>query len=125
MTSVSRSSTEAAFFDALAGRGQVPLLRRAAGTLRFDLTDHGRAEHWFVALRHGEVDVSRGSGPADAVVRVAKGTFEGMVTGRVNAMAAVLRGEVEVEGDLGLVLLFLRVAPSPAGAPDPAGSRAR
>lgn len=125
MTPAARSSSAATFFDALARRGQEPLLRRAAGTLRFDLTDHGRAEHWFVALRHGEVDVSRGSDPADAVVRVNAETFEGMVAGRVNAMAAVLRGEIEVEGDLGLVLLFQRVFPSPPGAPEQAGSRAR
>jgi putative sterol carrier protein len=36
-----------------------------------------------------------------------------MVEGKVNAMAAVLRGEVSLEGDLGLVISFQRLFPGP------------
>jgi hypothetical protein len=38
------------------------------------------------------------------------------VTGRMNAMAATLRGVLDPEGDLGLVLLFQRLFPGPPGS---------
>lgn len=115
------NSPAAAFFEALSERAEEPLLHRAEGTLRFDLTEDGHAEHWYVALHHGDVSVSRGNDPADAVVRVDKQTFEGMATGRVNATAAVLRGEIAVDGNLGLVLLFQRIFPAPGSGAAPAG----
>jgi hypothetical protein len=37
--------------------------------------------------------------------------FEGMVSGEINPMAAVLRGTVDVTGDLELIVLFQRLFP--------------
>lgn len=108
-----RRSPTAAFFDDLDARGHEPLLKSASGTIRFDLVDRKRVEHWAVAIDEGDVAVSRSPAEADAVVRVEKSTFGGMISGRVNAMAAVLRGEVVPQGDLSLVILFQRVFPGP------------
>jgi putative sterol carrier protein len=101
------------FFTQLGERGHEPLLARGSGTLRFDLAEGKRVEHWFVVIEKGEVTVSHRSTAADAVVRVDRSLFEQIVTGRANAMAAILRGLLALEGDLGLVILFQRLFPGP------------
>lgn len=47
------------------------------------------------------------------MIGTSKDLFEGMVTGRVNAMAGALRGVVSLEGDPTLLVLFQRVLPGP------------
>jgi putative sterol carrier protein len=106
-------SPTAAFFDDLADRGREPLLKSASGTLRFDMMDGDRVEHWRVRIDDGDVTVSRNKSRADAVVRLDKAMSDGLVTGRVNAMAAVLRGDLVPDGDLSLLLLFQRLFPGP------------
>lgn len=102
------------FFDGLAARRHEPALAKATGTVRIDLTDgRRRTGRWLVAIDKGDVEVSRGGGEADCVIRVEKGVFEGIVGGRVNAIAAVLRGAVQVEGDVRLLVLYQRLFPGP------------
>ena len=108
-----RRSPTAAFFDDLAARGREPLLKSACGSLRFDMADGDRVEHWRVEIDNGDVAVSRSKSRADAVVRLDKAMSDGLVTGRVNAMAAALRGELVPDGDLSLLLLFQRLFPGP------------
>jgi hypothetical protein len=88
-------------------------LRRARGTLRFDLVEGDTTQRFLVELDGGEVTVSERRGTPDATVVVGKDLFAGMLEGTVNAMAAALRGTLQVEGDLGLVVLFQRVFPGP------------
>ena len=58
------------------------------------------------------------------MIRTSKDLFEGMVTGRVNAMAAALRGVVSLEGDPTLLVLFQRALPGPpATARKPTAAR--
>jgi len=101
------------FFEALAKRAHEPLLQGASGTLRWDLRNGRRTDHWYVTIAKGGVEVSRANAPADAVVRADKAFFDGLATGRVNAMAALLRGAMEGDGDLGLVMSFQRLFPAP------------
>jgi putative sterol carrier protein len=103
-----------AFFTELAARGHDPRLGHAAGTVRFDLTGGHRVERWSVTIDRGAVTVSRRGGPADAVVRIDRDAMDRLVTGRSNAMAAAVRGELIPDGDLALVLLFQRVFPAPS-----------
>jgi putative sterol carrier protein len=105
----------AEFFARLGERGREPLLKNATGTLRLELAHGKRTERWFVALDKGEITVSRKNAAADSVVRCTKALFDRMVTGEANAMAATLRGEIDGEGDLALVLLFQRLLPGPPG----------
>jgi SCP-2 sterol transfer family len=105
------------FFTGLASRGRQQLPKRASGTLRCDLVDRDRVEHWYVSMTDDRVAVSRRNAKADAVIRVDRALFEGMVTGRVNATAAVLRGLVASDGDVGIVILFQRLFPGPPAAP--------
>jgi len=103
----------AAFLEDLAARGHDPLVLRANGTLRIDLLDDGDLDRWYVTLAKGDIRVARRGGKADAVLRTERSLFDGMVQGKVNAMAALLRNVLHVEGDLGLVTLFARLLPGP------------
>ncbi len=104
------------FFDQLEQRGHEPLLRRAKGTLRFDVTAGDHTDHWFVTVDRGDVAVSRGDGEAICTVRSDKKLFDGITRGEVNAMAALLRGELAFEGDPGMLLAFQRLLPAPPKA---------
>ncbi len=107
------------FFQALASRGPHPELENATGTLRFDLKDAGkRTARWLVALENGSLTVSRRNARADCVVRADKAAFDRVASGELNAMAAFLRGAIEVDGDQALLLPFQRLFPAPPGARD-------
>jgi putative sterol carrier protein len=104
-----------AFFDELAGRGHEPLLGKASGSARFDVVDGRRTERWLVALDKGDIDVSRRNAAADCVLRADRASFERVVAGELNFMAALLRGEVSVKGDPRLLVLLQRLFPRPSG----------
>ena len=110
------------FFRGLADRGREPLLRNVSGTLRFDLVDGDRVEHWYLTIKNGDISVSHQDAEADAVVRTGKMLFEGITAGRVNAMAAALRGALVPRGNLALVVSFQRLFPGPAASRAKAGS---
>jgi hypothetical protein len=101
------------FFERLTRGGPDRLLRRADGSLRIDLTSGTTTERWFVTMHAGDVSVSHRNAKADSVIRTSKDQFEGMITGRVNAMSAALRGVVSLEGDPTLLVLFQRALPGP------------
>lgn len=105
-----------AFFDGLAARGHEPILSSMSGTLRFDVTNGRRTQHWYVTVRKGDVEVSREDAAADAVLRVGRELFASIAAGTTNAMAAMLRGELELDGDLGLIVSFQRLLPGPPRA---------
>jgi hypothetical protein len=102
------------FFERLTRGGPDRLLRRADGSLRIDLTSGTTTERWFITMHAGDVSVSHRNAKADSVIRTSKDQFEGMITGRVNAMSAALRGVVSLEGDPGLLVLFQRALPGPS-----------
>jgi putative sterol carrier protein len=112
----------AEFFEELGQRGHEPLLQSVTGTLRFDVENGKRVEHWFVTVDKGDVAVSRRDAHADAVVRADRTLADGMASGNVNPMAAVLRGAAEVRGDLGLVMSFQRLFPGPPRSRTKSGS---
>jgi|SRR5215210_4052757 len=101
------------FFDRLGRRGHEPHLEKATGTVRFDLTENGRTKRWFVGIAKGDVTVSRRGSAVDCVARAEKRLFDSLVTGRQNAMAALLRGELRAEGNTELMVLFQRLFPAP------------
>jgi putative sterol carrier protein len=109
----------AEFFDRLAGRHE-PLLGNAKGTVRIELESGGKTERWLLALDNGDVTVSHRNTAADCTLRTDKASFDKIATGKMNAMAAVLRGGVTVEGDQRLALLLQRAFPGPPGQRGPA-----
>ena len=105
-----------AFFEDLGERGHEPLLRKATGTVRFDFTDGKKTEHWLVTIKKGDVAVSQEHRKADCVLAANRALANGIFSGDVNAMAALLRGELSTEGDPELLVLFQRAFPGPAAS---------
>jgi putative sterol carrier protein len=104
------------FFEQLGTRGHDRLLAKAEGMARFDIADGKRTERWLLTLDKGHVSVSRKNTAADMVVKVPRPLFERIVQGKANAMAAVLRGELTIEGSTELLVLFQRLLPRPSDA---------
>ena len=109
------------FFERLSAGGPGTLPPRTSGSLRIDLGSGASTERWFLTIEKDAVSVSHRNAKADAVIKTSKDLFEGMVTGRVNAMAGALRGVVWLEGDPTLLVLFQRALPGPP-APAKRGS---
>jgi putative sterol carrier protein len=107
------------FFADLETREHEPLLARTTGTLQFDLSDGDTVDRWFVTVTSGNIQVSRDEREADVAFELDSGLFAAMAEGRLNAMAAVLRDEVRVVGDLGLAMSFQRLFPGPPDAVGP------
>jgi putative sterol carrier protein len=105
----------AAFFAQLGSRGHEPLLRRATGTFRFEITGE-RPERWFVEVKKGDVTVSRRNARADCMVRADRTVFEAIMSGEANAFAAALRGAAVIEGNVSLLATFQRLLPGPSRA---------
>ena len=103
------TDTTEAFFDELAHRGYEPRAANMRGSVRLDLRRGKRTERRLVSVDGGDIAVSRTNAPADAVVRMDEALFEALVRGEANAMAAMLRGALTIEGDRGLLLLFQRL----------------
>jgi alkyl sulfatase BDS1-like metallo-beta-lactamase superfamily hydrolase len=103
----------AEFFAALGGRGHDPRLRKASGSIRFDIVNGRRTERWLVTLDKGEVGVSRRNARADAVLTAERTLFNRLVSGQTNVVAALLREELDVEGNVNLLVLFRRLLPAP------------
>jgi putative sterol carrier protein len=103
------------FFSALEARQHEPLLEKAQGTMRFDLASGKRTTRWLVEIDNGDLSISHRNAKADCVVRAKKSLFDGIATGQQNAMAAVLRGEVGIEGDRTLMVRFQKLFPGPEG----------
>lgn len=82
---------------------------KAVGTIRFVVAEEQASEYWRVGIDHGEVRVFRDDAAADCVVRAAPKLFDEVLSGRVNALSAMLRGTLAVEGDPELLSLVQRL----------------
>ena len=110
------TSTTARFFGDLEARGHDALLAKATGTLRFDLADGDEVETWVLVVDRGDLAVTRDEAEPTCRVRSTAKLFDGIATGKVNAMAAMIRGELVAEGDPHLLMLFQRTLPGPTGS---------
>ncbi len=104
------------FFAALAEAGHLATFEGQSATLRFDVADGTRVAGWRLTVRDGDVSVTREDEAADAIVRADRPHFEAIVTGRLNAQAAMLRGLLVCEGSMAACIMFQRCLPSPPGS---------
>jgi putative sterol carrier protein len=113
------------FFSDLGQRGRDPLFEKANGTILFELLDGKGAGQWAVTIARGDITVARDDPHSlpTCTVRCPLELFENIVDGRANAMVAVLRGELLVEGDLRMLLLFQRTFPGPPSARGPSSQQ--
>lgn len=90
-----------------------------SGTLRLDIQGEGRTDHWYLTIDHQRVRVTRSARDADLLVRGTQEVFDRLVDGRTHVAVSLLRGEVEVEGNLRLLMTLRRLFRGPAGARHP------
>jgi SCP-2 sterol transfer family len=112
----------AEFFEVLGRRQHENLVQNVSGTIRFDVSRGRRVDHWFLTFNKGAVEVEHRTGEADCVVIGDVALFEGIVDGRVNAFAAMLRGALWVTGEPELLVHAQRLFPGP---PEPRGGTGR
>lgn len=95
------------------------LPENTAGSLRLDLRDGGRTEHWYLLIDRQQVRVVRSFAEAELVVRADREVFDRMAEGRLHPVAALLRNDLTVEGNLRLLLALRRLFPGPPAAQHP------
>jgi len=105
------------FFEHIGEQRFDPRLGTARGSLRFDIGEGRRREHWRVELDRGAITVSRDGGDADCILVTDPDTFDAVVDGRLNGTTAALRGLVDLQGDIDLLFYFQRLFPDPVGRP--------
>lgn len=103
------TSSTLEFFDDLDRRKHEPLLERVSATVRFDITDGERTEHYLVRIDHGDIRVSAENVPADCVIGGDRPVFDAIIDGHMSPMAALLRGVLAVDGDPELLVLTQRL----------------
>jgi putative sterol carrier protein len=103
----------AQFFEELGHRGHEPLLEKVRGTIHVDVLNGKETEHWLVSVDKGDIEVSDRDDEADCAVRASREVLNGIARGEINAMAAMLRGTLVVEGDYELLVHFQRLFPGP------------
>ena len=112
------------FFEGLSASRKAWIPEQDTRSVRFEVTDHGASEHWRVGIGQGRVRVSHDESAVDCVVRADRALFDDLASGRANAMAALLRGALAIEGDPVPLVLIQRLFPGPPVAtisrPDPA-----
>lgn len=101
------------FFASLQRGVDQPALRHLNGNIRFDLEGDKAVESWLVTMDDGHVAVSRRKAGADCIAAMDAGLFAELVHGEANAVAAFLRGDIEIEGQSALLLAFQRLFPGP------------
>jgi len=104
------------FFAALDQPGHLATFEGDCAAVRFDVLDGRKAERWHVRITGGAVAVSHGNGAADATVRIDRRYLDALVTGRLNAQAAFLRGLFTCEGSVSALMMFQRCLPGPPGS---------
>jgi putative sterol carrier protein len=108
-----RNDPTARFFEELAQRGTEPLLRKLSGSVRFDIVDGKRVERRYVSVDKGQISVSGRGSSGKSVIRADRAVFGQIAAGELNPVAALLRGELAMEGDWRLLVLVQRLFPGP------------
>jgi len=115
------SETRERFFAQLGTTTHIGLLEGTSGTVLAEIKDGKQTEKLYVNIHHGDVTASRTGSAPDCVIRTNGATFDAILNGKLNAMAAMLRGLLEVEGNVGMLAAMQALFRPSTGA---AGERA-
>lgn len=107
------------FFAQLARQAPERLLRRTAGTIRFELEGADGLDVWHLTINHGRIAVDRRARHADTVIRTRRDFFLRMCRGEAKPLTAWLRNDITAEGRFRFVVLLERLFPAPVGARHP------
>jgi hypothetical protein len=104
------------FFAALDQPGHLATFEGESAAIRLEVLDGTKVDRWHVAITRGDVAVTHGGGRADATLRIERRYLQALVTGRLNAQAAYLRGLFVFSGSVGALMMFQRCLPGPPGS---------
>ena len=102
--------------ETLAERSQEQPITAFNGIVRFDVRDGDRVDEWYLTIAKGVVTVAREGGEPDCVVTGDVTTFDAVLRGKANAMAALLRGALAAQGKFILMTALQRLFPGSPGA---------
>ena len=103
-------------FETLAERSQEQPVTAFNGVVRFDVRDGDRVDQWYLTITKGIVTVGREGGEPDCMVTGDSATFDAVLSGKANAMAALLRGALAARGKFILMTALQRLFPGSPGA---------
>jgi hypothetical protein len=85
------------------------------GSVLFEVVGGRRTRRWLVTFESGQVSIepARADAEADCLVRAEKSVFDGLTAGRLNAVTALLRGDLVADGDPRLLVRLQRLFPGP------------
>ena len=81
----------------------------AIGSVRFELTGDRGTDSWRIVIDQGDVRVLHDAAAAVCTVCADRELFDEVVTGRANAMTALLRGALSIEGNPEALVLVQRL----------------
>jgi len=102
--------------EALAERSHERPITAFNGVVRFDVRDGDRVDIWYLTMAKGVVTVAPEGGAPDCVLSGDVATFDAVLSGKANAMAALLRGALEAQGEIVLLTALQRLFPGSPGA---------
>lgn len=108
----------AAFFAQLEGKRHNKFLEGTSGIVLLQVRGGEEAMSWYVVIKRGDVTVSREGEAADCVITTDRATLEAIIGGELNPMPAILRGLLEVDGDVRLLIALQSLFRPSAGAAD-------
>ena len=110
------SELHAQLLEVLAERSKESPLTAVNGLVRFDVDTGRRVDEWYLTIKKGIVTVAREGGEPDCILAGDGATFDAVLSGRANAMAAILRGALVPQGKIVLLTALQRLFPGSPGA---------
>jgi putative sterol carrier protein len=89
------------FFDSLPSRADASKIAGMTNSYLFDIEGEGQ---WLVTVADGSLNVSEGTGAADATIETSAETFEKIVSGEQNPTTAYMTGKLKIKGDMGAAM---------------------
>ena len=89
------------FFDTLESRADESKLAGMNNSYLFDIEGEGQ---WVVAVADGKLNVTEGSGDADAIISTTAEVFDRISSGEQNPTSAYMTGKLKIKGDMGAAM---------------------
>jgi putative sterol carrier protein len=89
------------FFNTLETRADASKVAGMTNSYLFDIEGEGQ---WLVNVADGKLNVTEGSGDADATITTSSETFDKIVAGEQNPTTAYMTGKLKIKGDMGAAM---------------------
>ncbi len=94
------------FFEQLPNRAQLSKTEGMTNSYLFEIDGAGT---WKVDVNDGTVSVVEGASDADVTIQASEDTFQGLVAGEINPIAAYMQKKIKVRGDMGAAMKLQKI----------------